>query len=49
MLFRIFINDINSRLKYLLCKLVDGTKLCGPVDVPERWDAIQSNLGRLEQ
>ena len=48
-LFNIFTNDISSGIKCTVSKFVDDTKLCGVVDMPERWDAILRDLGRLEQ
>lgn len=48
-LFNIFINDINNRIECTLSKLVDDTKVCGAVNTPEGWDAIQKDLDRLEQ
>ncbi|KAF1546659.1 hypothetical protein FQV20_0003232, partial [Eudyptula albosignata] len=35
-LFNIFLNDIDSRIKF-----ADDTKLSGVVETPEGWDAIQ--------
>ena len=39
-LFNIIINDINCRIECTLGKFADDTKLCGAVNMLERWDAI---------
>ena len=43
-LFNIFINDINNRIECTLSKLVDDTKVCGAVNTPEGWDAVQRDI-----
>ena len=48
-LLNIFINDIDSEVKFTLSKLADRTKQWGVVNTLEGWDAIQSDLDRLEQ
>ena len=48
-LFNIFMSDTDSGVECTLGKFVDDTKLWGAVNTPERWDAIQRNLDRLEQ
>ena len=42
-------SDIHSGIKHTLSKPVDDTKRCGAADMPEGRDAIQRDLGRLQQ
>lgn len=49
MLFSIFINNLGSRMEYILGKHADDTKLGDASDVSERRDAIQMDLDRLEE
>ena len=48
-LFSIFISYTDSSVKCTFSKFVDDTKLWTAVNTPERWDAIQRDLDRLEQ
>lgn len=50
-LFIIFINNIDNGVECTLNKFVDGNgiKLWGVVNTLEGWDAIQSDLDKLEQ
>lgn len=47
-LFNIFVRDMESGIKCILCKFLEGTKLCSAVDRLERRDAIQRDLDRTE-
>lgn len=48
-LFNIFINGVNSGIVCTSGKFADDKKLYSVINTSERWDAVQRDLGRLEQ
>lgn len=48
-LFKIFINDTDERIESILSIFADDTKPSGAVTTPERQDAIQKYLHKLEE
>ncbi|RMC18212.1 hypothetical protein DUI87_05093 [Hirundo rustica rustica] len=47
-LFNIFMNNMDSVIECTLSKFADDIKMSGKYHTPEGEDAIQSDLGRLE-
>jgi len=39
------ISDIGTGVECTLSKFADDYKLCRVIDTPERWDAIQGDIG----
>jgi len=48
-LFNIFVSDMDSGIEFTLSKFTDETNLSGVVNTLEGKDAIQRDLGRLEE
>ena len=48
-IFNTFISHINEGIKCTLSKCADDTKLCGVVNTPKEWSAIQRDTDRLEK
>jgi len=49
MLFNIFINHLDGGIKYSLMKFDNDTKPSGEMNTSEERDALQDDLGRLEE
>lgn len=49
LLFKIFVNDWDNKIKCTLSKFVNTMKLGGVVDTTEEMDTFQSNLDKLEK
>jgi len=48
-LFNTFVGDMDSGIECTLSRFSNDIKLCGVVDMPEGWDAIQRDLDKLEK
>jgi len=48
-LFSIFINDTDSKIKGTVSKFADDTKLSGVVNMPEGWAATERDLDKLKK
>jgi len=47
-LFKIFINGVDSEINFTLSKSTDDTRLSGVAELPEGWDVIQRDLDKLK-